>query len=287
MTSVKITRTAVMTIGGACIMKLAFSTLACPEWSWDRVLNNAARLGFDGIEIRGIESEMNLDRIEALQPEQVVETKSRLKKLSLEVCCLGTSATFHDPKVYDRAIKEGRDSIDIAQRLGVPYIRIFGDRIPDPARKQETIEIVARGFGELATYAEQTGVTVLIETHGDFSNSDALLEVLERTKGTAKGVIWDINHPYKLAGEPMAQTYSKLSRYIKHAHIKDTIGEGYSAKHCLVGQGDVPVKEVVDLLRQGGYDGWLSFEFEKRWHPEIEEPEVALSAYVQYMRSII
>ena len=111
--------------------------------------------------------------------------------------------------------------------------------------------------------------------------------MLERTKGTAKGVIWDINHPYKLVGEPVGETYSKLSKYIMHTHIKDSIGEGYSARHCLVGQGEVPVQEVVELLKKGGYDGWLSLEFEKRWHPEIEEPEVALPAYVEYMRSII
>lgn len=268
-------------------MKLAFSTLACPNWSWDLILDHAVRFGFDGIEIRGIESELDLGRMEPFLPDQAEETKNKLKKLGLEICCLGTSVSFHDPNAYDRAIKEGRDSIDVAQRLKVPYIRIFGDKIPDPARRQETIEAIASGFGELVTYAEGTGVTVLIETHGDFSDSDALLEVLERTKGTAKGVIWDINHPYKLAGEPVGETYSKLSKYIMHTHIKDSIGEGYSAKHCLVGQGEVPVQEVVELLKKGGYDGWLSFEFEKRWHPEIEEPEVALPAYVEYMRSII
>ena len=51
MTSVKITGTAVTTIG-ASHMKLAFSTLACPNWSWDLILDNAVRFGFDGIEIR-------------------------------------------------------------------------------------------------------------------------------------------------------------------------------------------------------------------------------------------
>jgi len=268
-------------------MKLAFSTLSCPNWTWEQVLDAAVRFGFDGIEIRGIAGQMDLTKIEPFLPERIEATMGKLRELGLQICCLGTSVVFHDPNNYNRAIQEGRDSIDLARRLGVPYIRIFGDKIPDPSRKQETVELVSRGFGELATYAEQTGVTVLIETHGDFSRSDDLLEVFRHASGNAKGILWDINHPYKLGGEPMAETYVKLSPFIKHVHIKDTKGQGRSARHCLVGQGDVPVKEAVDLLKQGGYDGWLSFEFEKKWHPEIEEPEVALPAYVQHMRSLI
>lgn len=268
-------------------MRLAFSTLSCPDWTWERIVNEAVRLGYDGIEIRGVEGEMYTPNIRPFLPENIDQTKLQLSELGLEICCLGTSVMFHDPAKLDGAMREGRDSIDLAQRLGVPFIRVFGEKIPDPANREATIDAVSRGFGELVAYAEGRGVTVLMETHGDFSWSDPLLEVLEGSEGSAKGVIWDINHPYKLAGEQMELTYRKLSAYIKHVHVKDTRGRGHGATHCLVGQGDLPVKEAVDLLKQGGYNGWLSFEFEKKWHPEIEEPDVALPAYIEYMRSIL
>lgn len=272
---------------GVHIMKLAFSTLACPDWTWDRVLSEAARLGYDGIEIRGVNGEMYLPRVTPFLDENLEETKQRLKELGLEICCLGTSVVFHDPRLHESALAEGRASIDLAQKLGVPYIRVFGDKVPDPARRQETIEAVTRGLGELASYADGTGVTVVQETHGDFTSSAMILEVLERSKGSAKGILWDINHPYKFAGEQMEKTYSLLAPYIKHVHVKDSRGEGARAVPCLMGQGDLPVKEAVDLLSQGRYSGWLSFEYEKKWHPQIEEPEIALPGYVEYMRSIL
>lgn len=244
-------------------MKLAFSTLSCPDWTWERILDEAARLGYDGIEIRGVEGEMYLPRIRPFLPESIDQTKQRLSALGLEICCLGTSVMLHDPATFDQAVQEGRDSIDLAQQLGVPFIRIFGEKIPDPANRKATIEAVSRGFGELAVYADGRGVTVLMETHGDFSSSKSLLEVLEGSCGSAKGILWDINHPYRLAGEQMELTYSRLSAYIKHVHIKDTRGQGHASKHCLVGQGDLPVVEAVDLLKRGGYEGWLSFEYKK------------------------
>ena len=269
------------------MMKLAFSTLACPDWTWDRILDEASRLGYDGIEIRGVNGEMYLPRVKPFSDEHLEHTKDRLSELGLEICCLGTSVAFHDPRSYDSALDEGRASIDLARKLGVPYIRVFGDRIPDPARRQEAIDAVAGGLGELASYAEGTGVTVVQETHGDFTSSEVIVEVLERSKGSAKGILWDINHPYKLAGEQMEKTYRLLAPYIKHVHIKDSRGEGAGAVPCLMGQGDLPVREAVDLLKQGRYSGWLSFEYEKKWHPQIDEPEVALPGYIEYMRCIL
>jgi sugar phosphate isomerase/epimerase len=140
------------------MMKLAFTTLSCPDWTFDKILDEASRLGYDGIEIRGIEGEMHLPRARPFLPANVDATKCRLRELGLEICCLGTSVVFHDLKNHEGAIQEGRASIDLAQRLGVPYIRVFGDRIPDPSRRQEAIEAVAKGLGKLASHAEGTGL---------------------------------------------------------------------------------------------------------------------------------
>jgi sugar phosphate isomerase/epimerase len=54
-----------------------------------------------------------------------------------------------------------------------------------------------------------------------------------------------------------------------------TLAEAVSS---LLGQGEVPVREIIDLLA-AGYPGWISVEWEKHWHPEIEEPQVALPQY--------
>lgn len=278
----------IQTFKGGNEMKISFTTLSCPDWSWEKILDEASRLGYDGIEIRGLQGEMFLPKCEPFLPENISRTLHDLKKKGLEICCLDTSCVFHNQEKYDDAMKEGRATINLAQQLGIPYIRVFGDAIPDKAQKSETIAQVARGLQTLGEYAEDKGVCVLIETHGDFSGSTDLLTALKQTSSKAIGVLWDIVNPYKFgeAGESMKDTYDRLSRYIKHTHIKDTAGRGHKEKIALVGEGDVPIKEAVDVLRDNGYNGWLSLEWEKKWHPEIEEPEIVLPAFIQYINQI-
>jgi hypothetical protein len=49
----------------------------------------------------------------------------------------------------------------------------------------------------------------------------------------------------------------------------------------------VPLAEMLRLLKGGGYSGWVTLEWEKKWHPDIEGPEVALPAYADYMRRLV
>jgi sugar phosphate isomerase/epimerase len=58
-------------------------------------------------------------------------------------------------------------------------------------------------------------------------------------------------------------------------------------RYVLIGAGDVPVRETVRVLAAKGYRGYYSFEWEKRWHPEIEEPEISFPHYAKVMREYL
>jgi len=268
-------------------MKISFTTLSCPDWTWEKILEEAVRLGYDGIEIRGIEGEMFLPKARPFLPENVDKTKGDLKRKGLEIICLDTSCNLHDESKVEQVMEEGKATIDLAQKLGVPYIRVFGNNIPDPARKQQTIHWVAKCLDELGEYAEGKNVCVLIETHGDFSASDELSAVLSGTHSPAIGVLWDVNHPYKAFGEPLTLTYERLGKYIRHTHYKDSRGTGPHAALCLVGEGDLPIRESLDILKKHNYDGYLSLEWEKKWHPELEGPEIAIPSFITYIKTLI
>ncbi|MDG0791261.1 sugar phosphate isomerase/epimerase [Cohnella ginsengisoli] len=262
-------------------MKLSFTTLGCPDWTWERIVDEASRLGYDGVELRGIAGELRLGRCEALREERLEASLAYARERRIAICCLDTSCAFHDEERFDEAIEEGMETIDLAVRMGVASIRVFGDSIADNSRAQETVARVARGLQTLGEYAEGKDIQVLLETHGDFSSSDRVSEVLRQTSSPAIGVIWDIHHTFKYGGhESPAETWRRLGDDIRHAHIKDALG----ARPVLLGEGELPLPEWIALLREVGYDGWLSFEWEKRWHPEIEEPEVALPAFIDYVR---
>lgn len=266
-------------------MKLAFSTLACPTWSWDKILHEATRLGYDAIEIRGIENEMVLPNCPPFRSDQIERTRTQLRELGLSICALDTSCTFHDESRYDASIQEGMATITLAQQLDVPYIRVFGDLIPDGADLEDVYDRVADGLQTLGAYAEQHGVTVLLETHGDFADPEHVLAVLARISSPAIGVLWDVLVSYSCTREPLRQTYARLGSHIRHIHLKDGIlMEGEHPQYCFMGEGDLPFNELISLLHEVGYDGCLSLEWEKRWVPSLAEPETALPQFIAYMQ---
>jgi len=118
-----------------------------------------------------------------------------------------------------------------------------------------------------------------IETHDDFSASSVVAELLAMTDPECVGAVWDSHHPYRM-GESPADVYANLGRRILLAQVKDArrADEG-DWQLVLLGEGEVPVREMLGLLAAGGYPNWISVEWEKRWHPEIEAPEIALPQY--------
>jgi sugar phosphate isomerase/epimerase len=216
---------------------------------------------------------------------RLAATKRELKERGLAIPCLDTSCRFDQAAEIDNNISEGKRHIDLADELDAPYIRVFGDRIPDIQSREKIIEQVVEGLLALAHHAEGTGVQVLLESHGDFARLQNLLDVIQAARHPQVGVLWDVHHPFRFFSEPLADTYERLKEYIRHVHLKNSVATDDGVRYCLLGQGDLPVGEVLRLLMNGGYDGWIAFEWEKRWHPEIEEPVVALPDFVRVIRA--
>jgi sugar phosphate isomerase/epimerase len=102
-------------------------------------------------------------------------------------------------------------------------------------------------------------------------------------------VLWDVHHPYRTVNENPIKTWETLGEWIEYTHWKDSyIKEDHDNgfQYCLMGNGDIPLDNIYHIFKDNKYDGWYTLEWEKKWHPEIEEPEVAFPQYVQYMRSL-
>jgi sugar phosphate isomerase/epimerase len=271
--------------GRAKRYRIAFSTLGCPAWSWKTILETADRLGYAGIELRGIAGEMDLPKVPELQGTRLAGTKKDLAALGIVISDLGASAHMHEKEkaAREKELDEGRRFIDLAHLLGVPYVRMFGDKLPPEEAKEEVMKRIVEGFQQMATYAKPAGVTVLIESHGDFTHSDDLVQILTRVGSPQFALLWDAHHSFAAGKEQPADTYAKLGKWIRHTHLKDSKPEGDDRRYVLLGTGDVPVKQEVKVLAGAGYKGFYCFEWEKKWHPEIEEPEVAFPQYAKVM----
>lgn len=262
---------------------IAFSTLGCPMWSWKAILEAADRLGYAGIEIRGVAGEMDLPKVPEFQGTRLAETKKDLAALGIVVSDLGASSRMHekDPVTREKQLDEGRRFIDLAQAMGVKYVRMFGDKIPEGEPREEVMKRVVDGFQAMAEHARPAGVTVLIESHGDFTRSADLAGILTRVGSPQLALLWDAHHSFVAGQEKPADTWAALGKWVRHTHLKDSRPEGSDRRYVLVGAGEVPVREQVKVLAGAGYEGFYSFEWEKKWHPEIEEPEIAFPHYAK------
>ena len=154
----------------------------------------------------------------------------------------------------------------------------------------ETALLLCRGLEEVCAYGAEKGVKVNLEIHGDFNTIESITPVVERMGGVpAFGILWDVMHSDRVYGAAYLTFYELIRPYIRHVHIKDYRRNPAPGQNrlCLMGQGDVPVPEIVAQLRADGYDGYYSFEWEKKWAPEIEEPEVAFPDYMHYMKELL
>ncbi|NLJ24428.1 MAG: TIM barrel protein [Firmicutes bacterium] len=268
-------------------MKICFSTLGCPEWTWDRIVDEARQLGYDGIEIRGIEGEMHLPKARPFRQGNRSTTMAQLEDAQLEISCLGTSASFHDADKWQTNLDMAMEHIDLAAELQVPFVRVFGDKIPEPANKDEVISQIVIALQHLGQYARGSGVRVVIETHGDFSRSSDLKLILDEVSMPEIGVLWDMHHPYRFYNEIPKETMNIIGNRVYHTHIKDSQMKDGTMHYCLVGEGDLPIQDCLSLLVNIGYKGWVSLEWEKKWHPELAEPEVAFPQFLRVIKGIL
>jgi sugar phosphate isomerase/epimerase len=105
----------------------------------------------------------------------------------------------------------------------------------------------------------------------------------------AVALLWDAHHTFVSGKEQPEETVRQVGRYIRHTHLKDSVPVGTDRRYVLTGTGEVPVRRQIEALMRFGYKGVYSFEWEKRWHPEIPEPEVAIAQFAtvagEYLRA--
>jgi len=264
---------------------LSFSTLGCPDWNFQKIVEFAVQHTYSGIEMRGLQRQMDLSKCSEFSSENRAATLELMKEKGLKFVNLGSSATLHFAEGAERQknIDEGKRFIDLASQINCPYIRVFPNNFPKEQDKTATIDLIIKGLLELGDYAKEANVTVLMETHGDVVRSEDLEVVMRSSEHPNVGLVWDACNMWMLTKEAPAAVYQKLKKYIRHTHIKDLIMVDGKAQYRLLGKGESPIFEVISLLKKDGYKGFYSFEWEKLWHPEIDEPEVALADYSKVM----
>jgi sugar phosphate isomerase/epimerase len=267
-------------------MKVSFSTLACPDWKMLQIIAMAAAERYDGIELRFVQGEDSLWKLPAFSGRELASTKHALADHALTISCLDTSCRFHSPDAAERGrwIVEGDRMADLAAELDAPGLRVFGDTIQSVADRASTQSWIAESIRELAEISAARGVEVWIENHGDFAAAGETAAILAQAAPANVGIVWDPANSFAAHQEGPAEGAALLQASIRHVHIKDLRREGDEWKHVPTSEGDFPLLELKSSLKRLKYDRFVSFEWEKKWHPEIADAEIALPHFARWFR---
>jgi sugar phosphate isomerase/epimerase len=257
-------------------MRIAFSTLAFPGATLASAVSLGRRWGYTGVELRLIDGELIDPSMSAADRARVMQT---VTAAGLPVVAVDSSIRLTGD---DDPGPQLRRFLELASDWEAPLVRVFGGPLaPVGPARQEQLRAAAQVLESCVPLARRLGVAIGVETHDDFSASSVVAELLALADAEGAdpewvGAVWDSHHPHR-TGERPADIHANLGRRILLAQVKDARRKPDGDwQLVLLGEGEVPVREMLRLLAEGGYRNWISVEWEKRWHPEIEAPEIAL-----------
>jgi sugar phosphate isomerase/epimerase len=99
--------------------------------------------------------------------------------------------------------------------------------------------------------------------------------------------VYDIFNAFHAGIEPWHETYERVKSRIAYCHLKDgrKTADG-KVTYTLPGEGVLPIRDLLARFRRDGYAGYFSFEWEKKWHPDLAPPEDAFPRYVEAVRRL-
>ena len=289
-------------------MKFCFSTLGCPDYPFDRIIELVRRVGYTGIELRIYKNAEDLRTIDELQPGKIAQTGRLFKNAGLDIACVSSSArfAFPDPENLKAQLEQARDYIRMAAALESPYVRVFGGpypvnfsgrpksepfieayraSLPPEKTRGLTREICDRAvmdcLGEIGEFGRAYGVMPLMETHDDFCSGERVSALIDGCGSDNVGIVWDCLHPYRY-GMDLRETYEAVRDRIHHVHMKDATDlTPWGFMPTLAGEGQMDLRTAVNILRDNDFSEYICFEWEKLWYPQIADADIACPQFMQ------
>lgn len=277
------------------MVNLSFSTLPCEDWSPQRLIDYCQEHLIQGIELRETKgtwasADWGHDELQRIA-RQFEREKIIVTNIGSSVCIKGTS-----DEETDKWILELQALTNMAARLNAKGIRVF---LGNFARRYDLPKVaidhtrIVDCLRRACQYAECYGVEIWVESHNEYATGSSLARLLQDVDRPNCKVIWDVLHPLE-DGESVKDTLKWIGKYCAHVHMKDGTPFDDPMEHdwCYtrIGDGIVPLEDIVSGLIQSGYDGFYSLEWETKWRKELQvpgsEPEIVIAEYVRFMANL-
>lgn len=240
-------------------------------------------MGYDGVELRGAAGE-HLGPDEP--PADLAALKQECESAGVEVASIMAYTNFasHVEETRRGSIETTAKYVEVARQIDCPVVRIFGGVFEDELEKARGRVIEA--LKEVCPVAEKAGVKLCIETHDHWLTAKDLRPVIDGVGSPALAVCWDAANSF--FKEDPDESWKGFGSLVEHVHFKDVkLVEGEKHRAIMPGEGDVDHEKILSALHRGGYSGYISFEWEKKWQAHLEEPEVAFPQFATYMTGLM
>jgi len=251
-------------------MKLSFSTRGWPDLGWEEMMDIALDMGFTGIEVYNLPKfDPLLDKSGPFHKYQAAATVRQLREKKLAIPCFDTS---YDLSVGEDSLPWLKSLIEVAQNTHVPYVAAVA--------LTDNEEMVCRNLEALLPIARESEVTLLIKSSGIYADTVRLRRLLDSFACDELAVLWDVHHPYRDFGESGDTTIKNLGDYVRHVHLRDSDDAG---NYNLIGEGTMPIADIMRALNSVNYDGFISLEWKPDWMEELQDREIIFPYFVNYM----
>ena len=262
-------------------MKFSFSTKGWHDNSFEEFCAIAEDLHFEGIEPHNINNRIFNEKSGVFHDYSAAATLRMLYEHSLSLPCIDVIADIAEKGLFSESVVEIQSCLKIAQNLRIPNIRLRAEAHEDVESAAENVKKV---IAAVLPVAERDRISLLIETRGLYADTALLRDTLEYFASDYVAALWNLSAAYFTVGESPAKIIANLGAYVRHVHINDAVKTGDGVEYRLLGEGDLPIVEMMKALRSVNYDGFISLVWDPAWCPELDDMEIIFSQFISYMR---
>ena len=256
-------------------MKLAFSTKFHKDRSFDDFLRVADELRYQGIEIHDFRDPMFSGRTSPFNPDMASVTKRKLINEKKSIVCINSNCNAADTS--EENFEKLRSAVSVASNINVPYVKVHVDGGDDAYDK--AVEFI----GEAIKLGEKSNVIIVVETTGIFADTTRLCDLMNHFASDYIGADWNMYETYFVGGEDSEKTITNLGAYVKLVHLTDAAKAG---EHTLIGEGNLPITEMMNALGSINYSGFVCIEWNPDWFDSIDDLDIILTHYESFMETV-
>ena len=262
-------------------MKFSFSTKGWHDSSFEEFCAIAEDLHFEGIEPHNINNRAFYENKSVFHDYSAAATLRTLFEHSLTLPCIDVIPDIAEAGEYNESVEEIYSCLKIAANLRIPNIRLRAEYHEDT---DAAVANVKKVIEEVLPTAERDRISLIIETRGLYADTALLRDTLEYFASDFVAALWNLSAAYFTVGESPAKIIANLGAYVRHVHINDAVKTDCGLEYRLLGEGDLPIVEMMKALRSVNYDGFISLVWDPEWCPELDDMEIIFSQFISYMR---